>query len=358
MPKILTPRPLKNPPAAFRLDRTLRDYEALKARVHEVLILGRARIEKEFMRMRYHTGLLINEHIRLNEGRAAYGSQAVLKLGEDFDIDYTELTRYAQLAKAYPIVGGRQPLEFNLPWTHYRKLMILQDDERRWGLTLRAEKDEWSFEEIEARVRHAIGKDRDGKHPDRLPRVCLGPFFTYKIIQVPEGVLKYAPASSPQELLLDLGFKHRLEMSLFPHAKFREGTIVTAAEGAFKLAQAEGATDDSLYTYKARVEEVTDGDTLKVDFHLGLGNRKGETIRLNHIDCPELDTPEGKAAKRFVERELSGTEFITLKSVKTRKEKWGRYLGDVFYTRKGRPPLIYLNQLLLDKGHAVEVRNQ
>ena len=357
----MTTRLLKNPPenpGAFPLARTLRDYAELKARVGEVLIAGRQRVEKEMMRMRYDTGLLINEHVRLNHDRAAYGTQAVLRLEKDFDMDHSELGRYAQLAKAYPIVGGRQPLEFNLPWTHYRKLMILQDDERRWELTLRAEKDEWSFEEIEARVRHAIGKDRDGKHPDRLPRVCLGPFFTYKIIRVPEGVLKYAPASSPQELLLDLGFKHRLEMSLFPHARFREGTIVTAAEGSFSLEKAEGAADDSLYTYKARVEEVTDGDTLKVDFHLGLGNRKGETIRLNHIDCPELDTPEGKAAKRFVERELSGTEFITLKSVKTRKEKWGRYLGDVFYTRKGRGPLIYLNQLLLDKGHAVKVWSQ
>ena len=167
--------------------------------------------------------------------------------------------------------------------------------------------------------------------------------------------LKEAPFG-PAPLLLDLGFKHRLERGLFfPRARFSEGTIVTAAEGAFTLVKAEGASDDLLYTYKARVEDVVDGDTLKVDFHLGLGSRKGETLRLNHIDCPELNTPEGKAAKRFVEHELSGSEFITVKSVKTRKEKWGRYRGDVFYARKGRGPLIYLNQLLLDKGHAVRV---
>ncbi|MBI2167789.1 MAG: thermonuclease family protein [Candidatus Omnitrophica bacterium] len=356
----MTARLLKSTPkssGAFPLARALRDYAALKARVGEVLIAGRRRVEKEMMRMRYHTGLLINEHVRLNHDRAAYGAEAVLKLEKDFDIDHTELNRYAQFAKSYPIGGGRRQLAFSLPWIHYRKLMIIKDDERRWELTLRAEKDEWSFEEIEARVRHAVGKDPDGKQPDRLPLVCLGPFFTYKIIRAAKGVLKYAPASSPQELLLDLGFKHRLEMSLFfPGARFTEGTIVTAAEGSFSLEKAEGAADDSLYTYKARVEEVLDGDTLKVDFHLGLGSRKGETIRLNHIDCPELDTPEGRAAKRFVESELAGSEFITLKSVRTRKEKWGRYLGDIFYSKNGSSAPMYLNQILLDKGYAVRVR--
>jgi hypothetical protein len=111
----MTTRLLKNPPKTFQLDPALRDYAVLKARVREVLILGRERIEKEFMRMRYDTGLLINEHVRLNHDRAAYGAQAVLNLEKDFDIDHSELGRYAQFAQAYPISGGRRKLEFNLP---------------------------------------------------------------------------------------------------------------------------------------------------------------------------------------------------------------------------------------------------
>lgn len=349
----MTTQLVKNPPKilkGFALGGALRDYAVLKTKVQEVLIVGRGRIEKEFMFMRYHTGLLINEHVRLNQDHAAYGSQAVLKLGEDFDIDYTELTRYSQFAKAYPIVGRGQLLELNLPWKCYRKLMIIKNDARRWKMTLQAEKEGWTFEEVEARVQYAIGKDEEKKRPSRLPFVCLGPFFTYKIMRAA------SLHSSSRELLLDLGFKHRLEMSLFGGARFAEGAIVTASENSFTLAKVEAANDDSLYTYKARVEEVMDGDTLKIDFFLGLGNRKGETIRLNHIDCPEMNTREGKAAKRFVESALEGCEFITVKSVRTRKEKWGRYLGDVFFERKSGGPLIYLNQLLLDRGHAVRVR--
>lgn len=384
MTTALTTRLLKNPPKTFRLDPALREYSILKARIHEVLILGRERIEREFMLMRYYTGLLINEHARLNGDRAAYGARAVLNLEKDFDIDHTELHRYAKFARSYPIVGGRPQLRLNLTWAHYRKLMVVTNDKRRYELTAKAEENEWSFEEVEAKVRFAVGTDKNEKKPERLPFVCLGPFFTYKIIRIesihsggyglqPGYPEQYPPvvqatggwrrrreASSLDalsgELLLDLGFKHRLEMGLFPRARFSEGMIVTAAEKTFSLVKAESGHDDSsLYTYKARVEEVLDGDTLKVNFLLGFGNRKGETIRLNHIDCPEIGTPEGKAAKRFVQSELAGSEFITVKSTRTRKEKWGRYLGDVFYARKSKGPLIYLNQLLLDKGHAVRV---
>lgn len=346
----------------FPLTQALKDYAVLRAQVHEVLILGRQRVEKAMMLMRYHTGLLINEHVRLNAQSTAYGTKAILKLEKDFDIDHTELHRYGQFAKAYPIVGGRRQLRFNLTWECYRKLLIIPDVKDREALTAQAEKNEWTFEEVESRVRRVIGHDPDRK-PSRLPFVCLGPFSTYQIVQ------SVNLHSAAKELLLDMGFKLRLEMDSFKE-KFPAGTIVTGvrdSRGHYVLKKVRDRSqqpksrspvpgDDLLYTYQAQVEEAVDGDTLKLDFHLGLGERKGETIRLNHIDCPELNTPEGKAAKRFVESELAGSEFITVKSVRTKKEKWGRYLVDIFYARKGKGPLIYLNQLLLDEGHAVKFK--
>ena len=111
----------------------------------------------------------------------------------------------------------------------------------------------------------------------------------------------------------------------------------------------------SLYNYKAFVERVIDGDTLKLEIDTGFDEQCRETIRLRGIDCPELDTPEGQAAKRFVERELAYCDFIILKSTRTRKEKWGRYLGDIFYTDKAGKQQ-YLNNRLLETGHAVKVR--
>jgi micrococcal nuclease len=44
-----------------------------------------------------------------------------------------------------------------------------------------------------------------------------------------------------------------------------------------------------LYHYKAKIIEVYDGDTCTIDIDLGLNIwNKGEKIRLNRINAPEL----------------------------------------------------------------------
>ena len=123
-----------------------------------------------------------------------------------------------------------------------------------------------------------------------------------------------------------------------------------------------------LYTYKAFVERVIDGDTIKVELDLGFNTRIRQTLRLKNLDCPEMDTREGKAAKRFVEDLLTGVPFIAIKTVKS--DKYDRYLADVFIPGKqflkdwnaGRvvmsqaKDLLYLNNELIQKGQAVKVR--
>ena len=188
-----------------------------------------------------------------------------------------------------------------------------------------------------------------------LPRVRLGPFHTYQIIR-PETV-----HGEKRQLVMDCGFSFKKELSQFVGVRFAEGAIVASVKNgrgySLKAIKRPAKNpNDLLYTYKAYVLGVIDGDTLKVDFRLGFGDRKGETIRLAYINCPERDTPEGQAAKKFVESQLSDCDFVTVKSIKTRKEKWGRYLGDVFFRKRGSAGVpVYLNQLLLDQGHAVKI---
>ena len=368
----------------FALAAGLADYGVLKARIGEIFVEGRKRVEFELIRMRYHTGLLINEHIRLNNDRAEYGAKAILKLEKDLEVDQSELRRYSIFARAYPIRGGRHELAFNLPWQSYRKLMIVPDDGQRWQMTLEAEKNEWTFEKIESKVAFLIAKEREGDdEPERLPPVSPGPLHTYRVIAVPNL------HSGKEELLLDLGFSRRQEMDIFPEARFPADTIVMSVKDAHgyrvrrtEYSESVGAGSvprtpyEALYTYKAFVERVIDGDTLKLDVRQGFGERFSDTFRLKGIDCPEMDTPEGVAAKRFVQSELAKAEYVTIKSTPSgNKEKYGRYLVDVFYLParslkasaggtcapqhkcdKGTGP-IYLNQLLLDKGYAVRMRS-
>lgn len=356
-------------------------YARLRLKVRQVLLQGQQKIERQKVFTYLETGKRIHEHLLFHKDRAGYGKEVIERLSVDLEISGAILYQCLQAYRVFKNFHARGNSQSLTPtWAHLRAAMRVSDEKKRLLLLEQAVKGEWTSRELEIEVRNHNWLERTSKDGTakalRLPMVCLGPYYTYKIIQ-PDSI-----HSSAKELLLDIGFSHALEMSLFK-AKFAAGTIITSAEGSrdYSLKKAEGATEDSLYTYKAFVEKVLDGDTLKVEFELGFGNRQRETIRLKAVDCPELDTPEGRAAKRFVESQLSGSEFITVKSIRTQKEKWGRYLGDVFYSSRhsharqnsgGSLPAgqagvlrrgnrnsgvqIYLNQLLLDKGHAVRVR--
>jgi endonuclease YncB( thermonuclease family) len=73
-----------------------------------------------------------------------------------------------------------------------------------------------------------------------------------------------------------------------------------------------------------------------------------QKLRLRDLDCPELDTAEGKAAKRFVEALLARAEAVTICT--TKPDKYDRYLADVYLSSPEGE--IYLNNELLREGHA------
>ena len=87
------------------------------------------------------------------------------------------------------------------------------------------------------------------------------------------------------------------------------------------------------YQYRATILRVVDGDTLDVSIDLGFNIFHKLRIRLKGVDCPELRTEEGKAAKAFVETWLEGLP-VTIVTYKDEQEKYGRYLAKVL-TAKG-----------------------
>jgi len=116
---------------------------------------------------------------------------------------------------------------------------------------------------------------------------------------------------------------------------------------------------DPSYLYKAEVRDVIDADTLLLDIDLGFEVIRRQPIRLARIDAPERDTQRGAAGRRFVREQLAVARTVV---VNTRKyDIHRRYVAHVFYAfsnqgiektfLKGR----YLNQELIDKGHAKPV---
>ena len=112
---------------------------------------------------------------------------------------------------------------------------------------------------------------------------------------------------------------------------------------------------DFLYHYKMKVIRVVDGDTVYGDVDLGfnIGNKKME-FRLAKINTPETKgaTREaGLTSKKYVEDKIMGKEVIIV-TKKDRKEKFGRYLAEVFYEDE-TGNFISLNLELVQKSLAV-----
>lgn len=107
-----------------------------------------------------------------------------------------------------------------------------------------------------------------------------------------------------------------------------------------------------LYTYKATVNSIYDGDTIRVDIDLGFGVIfRDQSLRLLGIDTPEVrgeERPQGLISKAFVEQRIPVGSIIKIATQKDRKEKFGRYLATVFYGEDSKN----LNEELLQNGMA------
>lgn len=107
-----------------------------------------------------------------------------------------------------------------------------------------------------------------------------------------------------------------------------------------------------MYTYKAQVKSIYDGDTLRADIDLGFGViLSDQSIRLLGLDAPEIkgvERAQGIISRDFVVERIPVGSYITITTVKDRKEKFGRYLATVFYGEEQKN----LNEELLSNGMA------
>jgi len=110
-----------------------------------------------------------------------------------------------------------------------------------------------------------------------------------------------------------------------------------------------------LYNYKAVVTGVYDGDTITVNIDLGLSTWiNNEKIRLVRIDAPELrgsSRNKGLKSRDFL-RALLLDKKIQIQTIKDRKEKYGRYLAEVWLeTSSGK--FTNVNDLMVEKKQAI-----
>ena len=111
----------------------------------------------------------------------------------------------------------------------------------------------------------------------------------------------------------------------------------------------------NLYQYKAFVTKVYDGDTITVEVDLGFKTFvKGEKIRLSRINAPEIrgvSREDGINSRDYL-RELILEKEILLETIRDKKGKYGRYLGEV-YIEIETNKWLNINDDLVNKGFAV-----
>ena len=99
------------------------------------------------------------------------------------------------------------------------------------------------------------------------------------------------------------------------------------------------------------VTHVVDGDTIYVQIQ-GYDSRIGNiSVRLADIDCPEMNTDGGLAAKQYAFQELYGSLVSLDLDDITGKDKYSRWVAVVFL-QKPDGTLANFNRMLVDSGHA------
>ena len=334
---------------------TKNTYKTLVTKISKEFAEMEVFLKQRIAQGHWNVGRYIAKHFLKHQERAEHGTNFYEKLAKDTGRDVSTLQRSVQFYRTYPIpVPGRE-----LTWGHYRRLMTVKDKGQRKKLEDQILQKKWNTKKVQEylNAKRELAAPENGDKPIAQLKFTRGRLNIYQIVQANKTLAEKNP------LVLDLGF--RLQYVLPKNApRLKENDCVEErSDGTFQKVE---ASQDELFTYKAEVDRIIDGDTLLASFDFDCEVSISQKLRLRGIDCPEMDSDEGKKAKRFVESRLKDCDFIIVKTYKDRSDKFDRYLADIFYssgggadkTEKFDPSLVagegkFLNQELLDERLAV-----
>ena len=110
-----------------------------------------------------------------------------------------------------------------------------------------------------------------------------------------------------------------------------------------------------MYTYRATITNVYDGDTITADLDLGFySHMKKVKLRLWGLNAPEVrgeSRAAGLAARDWLRERVKGADIIVV-TFKDKQGKYGRWLATLIDNANPEGPTI--NEEMIAAGHAVE----
>jgi endonuclease YncB( thermonuclease family) len=317
----------------------------IKQEIFQGLINARLAYEHEKIIAYWKIGESIAKHLSSNVTETDYGKQLYKNLSGDLGIGERLLYQMSQFYSAYP---NFEPVR-NITWSHYRILTTIKDEKQRKIIEAKIAKDNLSKRALEVFLKE-----------DRIPSPTPHPIKPSKKLSISKGKLytyEIFKAAYADNLLIDCGFNVYHESEV---VSFKDSFVESVkTESGYKLIESSAKAKD-LYTYKAYVEKIIDGDTIWLNVDCGFKIWSRQKIRLRGINAPEVTTPKGIEAMKFVIATLKGLPFVIVKS--HGRDKYDRYLADILYLKGEDNPQtvlengVFLNQRLLDEDLAVYVQ--
>ena len=313
--------------------------------------------------------------------RAAYGDMVLKQLSKDLNRKFGKgfSDRNLRYMRKFYQLYKLKEVKTQLSWSHYRELLLVDDSAIRLKLENQSIAEGWSQLDLQKRVKQALaGKSQKSDSekqnestPERLKRPLMR-LYLYRVLQ------KFSSDLEQPVPNLDLGFSIRLKVNsnyaqkqtvLTELSKLKVGSVIESRKKGSSYYFEPVSSAKELFTYKAYLERVIDGDTLLVNIDLGFSVFIEQRLRLRGLDAPELGTSQGKSplpplqkgvdAKKFVESRLKDCNFLIIKTHGS--DKYDRYLVDVFYLKgednedKILREGIFLNNELLEEKMALLV---
>lgn len=308
--------------------------------------------EKLIIETNWKVGKFLDGEFTKGAIRSKDNAKLVSRLSKDLDRPMAHFYDVVRFYRAYP----KLPSRIFLKWSHYNVLAGVTNHKKRQELEDMAIAEEISWKALHKIILQETKAALLVKSDDQINKkgqlICKrGKPYHYKLIFSKE--LNEAE-SKP---LIDLGFEVFQSLDRVEYSKdsFKRGCQVATLVGKDKfLMKGAQSIKDDLYTYKARVLRVVDGDTLELKIDCGFGISTIQKVRLKGIDAPEIETVGGERVKEHLVEVFKNCTFIVVKTYW--REKFGRFLVDIFYlpgeisANRVAAKGIFLNQELLTAG--------